>query len=104
MFQLAISTRIGSPRSSYSSRGLLLVTALDSPLRRADVPTVAVASNLNFALEEIAAAFKQHDRPKEVKLAFGASGNFSRQIREGAPFELFLSADEAHVNVLADAG
>ena len=54
-------------------------------------------------MPEIAAAFK-HETGREVKLAFGASGNFSRQIREGAPFELFLSADEANVQFLVDAG
>jgi molybdate transport system substrate-binding protein len=69
----------------------------------ADVPNVAVAANLNFAMPEIAAAFKRSSG-REVKLAFGASGNFSRQIREGAPFELFLSADEANVKMLAAAG
>lgn len=69
----------------------------------ADVPTIAIAANLNFAMPEIAAAFKQKTG-REVKLAFGASGNFSRQIRAGAPFELFLSADEANVKVLVDAG
>jgi molybdate transport system substrate-binding protein len=72
-------------------------------VRAAEVPNVAVAANLNFAMPGIAAAFKQRTG-REVKLAFGASGNFSRQIREGAPFELFLSADEANVQFLVDAG
>jgi molybdate transport system substrate-binding protein len=69
----------------------------------ADVPNVAVAANLNFAMPEIAAAFKRSSG-REARIAFGASGNFSRQIREGAPFELFLSADEANVSMLAAAG
>jgi molybdate transport system substrate-binding protein len=68
-----------------------------------EVPNVAVAANLNFAMPEIAASFKQATG-REVKLAFGASGNFARQIRAGAPFELFLSADEANVKALVDAG
>ncbi len=83
---------------------LLLVAALAAgPARAAEVPNVAVAANLNFALPEVAAAFKQRTG-REVKLAFGASGNFSRQIRAGAPFELFLSADEGNVQALVDAG
>ena len=69
----------------------------------AEAPNVAVAANLNFAMPEIAAAFKR-STGLDVKLAFGASGNFSRQIREGAPFELFISADEANVKTLAAAG
>jgi len=83
---------------------LAACSALASPWAAgADVPTVAVAANLNFAMPEIAAAFARATG-REVKLAFGASGNFSRQIREGAPFELFLSADEANVKALVDAG
>jgi molybdate transport system substrate-binding protein len=39
-----------------------------------------------------------------VKLAFGSSGNFATQLRQGAPFEIFLSADEGFVFQLADAG
>ncbi len=81
----------------------VLLTLLAAVAQAAEVPNVAVAANLNFALPEIAAAFRQRTG-REVKLAFGASGNFSRQIREGAPFELFLSADEANVRFLVEAG
>jgi molybdate transport system substrate-binding protein len=80
-----------------------LLMILATAVRAAEVPNVAVAANLNFAMPELAAAFKQRTG-REVKLAFGASGNFSRQIRAGAPFELFLSADEANVRFLVDAG
>ncbi len=80
-----------------------LLLMLSTVTHAAEIPNVAVAANLNFAMPEIAAAFKQRTG-REVKLAFGASGNFSRQIREGAPFELFLSADDANVRLLVDAG
>lgn len=90
--------------SNALARALLLAAALGAGgARGAEAPNVAVAANLNFAMPEIAAAFKQKTG-REVKLAFGASGNFSRQIRAGAPFELFLSADESNVKALADAG
>ncbi|MBC7944330.1 MAG: molybdate ABC transporter substrate-binding protein [Burkholderiales bacterium] len=69
----------------------------------ADVPVAAAASDLQFALQEVATAFtKQSGR--QVKLVFGSSGNFRRQIAEGAPFELFLSADESYVLALAKEG
>ena len=68
-----------------------------------DAPTDAAASDLQFALTEVAAAFHAKTG-QEVKLAFGSSGNFARQIRQGAPFELFFSADEKFVADLAAAG
>jgi len=69
----------------------------------AQVPVIAGAADLKFALEEIASQFKQ-DTKGEVKLVFGSSGNFYRQIGQGAPFQMFLSADEGFVFKLADAG
>lgn len=66
-------------------------------------PNVAAASNLQAALPEIAEKF-QRDTRREVRLTFGSSGNFVRQIQQGAPFQLFLSADEDFVNMLADHG
>lgn len=68
-----------------------------------NAPPIAAASDLQFALEEVANAFKR-DRGAEVRLVFGSSGNFARQIEQGAPFELFLSADEALVARLAEKG
>ena len=69
----------------------------------ADHPAVAAASDLKFALEDIAARFRSDTR-REVRLSFGSSGNFFRQIEQGAPFQLFLSADEGFVLRLHEAG
>jgi molybdate transport system substrate-binding protein len=69
----------------------------------ADVPNIAAASDLKFALEEIAPMFAK-GTGREVRLTFGSSGNFARQIAQGAPFQVFLSADEDFVHKLADAG
>lgn len=66
-------------------------------------PTIAAAANLNFALTEIAAQFER-DRGTPVDVVFGASGTLSRQIQDGAPFELFLAADEEFPRQLAAAG
>ncbi|MBT9501144.1 MAG: molybdate ABC transporter substrate-binding protein [Burkholderiaceae bacterium] len=66
-------------------------------------PTIAAASDLKFALDEIATTF-QASSGQAVKLVYGSSGNFYRQIAQGAPFELFLSADEDFVFKLADQG
>src|SRR5689334_10249756 len=66
-------------------------------------PTVAAASSLNPALADVAAQFTR-DRGMRVDLVFGASGALTRQIQDGAPFELFLAADEEFPNQLTAAG
>ncbi|HKZ73049.1 MAG TPA: molybdate ABC transporter substrate-binding protein [Steroidobacteraceae bacterium] len=64
---------------------------------------VAAASDLKFALDEVVAAFRR-DTGLDARVTFGSSGNFARQIEQGAPFELFFSADEAFVERLAAKG
>jgi molybdate transport system substrate-binding protein len=54
--------------------------------------TVAAASDLQTALPAIAAQFEK-DTGHKVTLTFGSSGNFFTQIQNGAPFDVFLSAD-----------
>ena len=66
-------------------------------------PAIAAASDLNAALTEIASRF-QSETGQRVELVFGSSGTLTRQILDGAPFEMFLSADEAFVDTLAKAG
>ena len=55
--------------------------------------SVAAAANLKPAMDEIAARFQASHPGVEVKVTFGASGTFLAQIANGAPFDLFLSAD-----------
>lgn len=68
-----------------------------------DAPVVAAASDLQFAVEEIAAAFKA-ETGMRVRLSMGSTGNFARQIREGAPFQMFMAADEQFILDLARDG
>ena len=75
-----------------------------APVARAqDAPVIAAASDLQFAVEEIAARFAA-ETGQQVRLSFGSTGNFARQIREGAPFQLFMAADESFVMALARDG
>jgi molybdate transport system substrate-binding protein len=64
---------------------------------------VAAASDLQFALTDIVDRFASETGDR-VELIFGSSGTLARQIQDGAPFALFLSADEAFVEQLARAG
>ncbi len=67
------------------------------------VPTVAAASDLKFAVEEIAANYKA-DKGQDIKLVFGSSGVLWQQTKNGAPFSLLMSADEAYVDDLSKNG
>jgi molybdate transport system substrate-binding protein len=61
--------------------------------------TVAVAANLQFAFEEIRKDFAK-ETGIEVKPVYGASGKLQSQIRAGAPFDVFVSADVDWVDSL----
>lgn len=80
--------------------GLLLTSPMALP---GEPPIIAAASDLQFALSEIATAFTAATG-QQVRLNFGSSGNFRRQIAQGAPFELYMSADEDYVEALYRAG
>jgi molybdate transport system substrate-binding protein len=99
---------VGAERkSSRITFTLLTVIALllswETPLALGQPITVAAAADLTGALGEIAANY-QKATGQEVKLSFGASGNLTSQIRNGAPFDLFFSADEDYPKKLVDAG
>lgn len=66
-------------------------------------PAIAAASDLQFALPEVEEAFRAQGGGA-LRLIFGSSGAFTTQIEQGAPFELFLSADQAYVQRLAGKG
>jgi molybdate transport system substrate-binding protein len=81
---------------------LLLIVAVPGAAG-AQKPVVAAASDLSFALVEISERFTT-ETGQQVELVFGSSGTLARQIRDGAPFEIFLSADESFVQQLQTAG
>lgn len=91
-------------RLHRASRGLLLLLGLAVPVvGAAGSLTVAAASDLRFVLPELGERFTA-DTGETVQFSFGSSGNLRRQIAQGAPFALFLSADEAYVLALAREG
>ena len=64
---------------------------------------MAAASNLTFAMGDIRSRFEA-DTGHTLRVSLGSSGNFYGQIRNGAPFDVFLSADEEYPIQLAAAG
>ena len=69
------------------------------PARAATAPVIAAAASLRFVMADLETAF-----PDALRVSFGSSGTLSQQLRNGAPFELFLSADEAYVQGLTRDG
>jgi molybdate transport system substrate-binding protein len=76
---------------------------MDGRPAAADELTIAAASDLNFAFKELVVAFEQQTGTK-VKLTLGSSGNFFAQIQNGAPFDLYFSADIRYPERLIETG
>ena len=72
---------------------LALAGSLLGALAQAGDVTVAVAANFTAPMQKIALAFEQ-DTGHKVQLAFGATGKFYAQIKNGAPFAVLLAADD----------
>lgn len=72
---------------------------LINPSAHADIPIVAAASNLKFVMEAIGQAYLSLNH-QSVKFSYGSSGSIFQQIRHGAPFQVFLSAEEIYVQQL----
>ena len=66
-------------------------------------PSVAAAADLQYALDEILAAYGRQ-QGELVRVTYGSSGNFFTQLTQGAPFDIFMSADEALVGKLVAKG
>jgi molybdate transport system substrate-binding protein len=80
----------------------LYMAALPHPAAAQDV-TVAAASDLSFAMGELIPGFERATG-HHVKLSTGSSGNFFSEIQNGAPFDLFFSADADYPRQLEAAG
>jgi molybdate transport system substrate-binding protein len=83
--------------------GALVLASLVWTSVRADEVKVAVAANFTAAMKEIAAGF-EHATGHEALLSFGSTGKLYAQIVNGAPFALFLAADQERTRLLEDAG
>lgn len=91
----------------YSIRATLAITLLSMALSTAAIAAttrVAAAASLQLAFKEILLLFK-HDYPDySLTVTYGSSGLLSSQIQQGAPFEIFFSADDKHVKHLETLG
>jgi len=82
---------------------ITLLLGLLAGVSNAQEITVAAASDLQFVMADLAGRF-QKETGKTVKLTFGSSGNFFQQIQNGAPFDVFFSANLDYTKKLEDGG
>lgn len=80
--------------------GLILFAAA----ARAEKITIAAAADLKFAMDEIVHGFKKNRPGNEVDVVYGSSGKYHTQIQQGAPYDLFFSADISYPRELAKKG
>lgn len=86
--------------------GCLAVLSADQGDRRPATPTVrvAAASDLKFALDEAVARMAKRGAPIDVQITYGSSGNMHAQLRQRAPYDVFLSADVDYPRDLVSRG
>ncbi len=86
--------------------GLLVTVRLRSPTHSPPLPVVniAAASDLRFALDELIDIYTKKVAKVAIRVTYGSSGTLSTQILNGAPFDLFLSADVDYPRRLAASG
>lgn len=85
-------------------RGLIFYLGAVLGLHAAEPLRVAAAANLVHAMPDLVAAFHEAHPEIKVETSFGASGNLVAQIKHGAPYEVFLSADLDYPQALIAIG
>src|SRR5438309_4732605 len=87
----------------FAATTMVLVMGASGGFVQAGEISIAAASDLNFAFKEIVAGFEKKTG-HTVKLSLGSSGNFFAQLSNGAPFDVFFSADIGYPKRLEQAG
>ncbi|MEI6305527.1 MAG: molybdate ABC transporter substrate-binding protein [Deltaproteobacteria bacterium] len=77
---------------------------LFSATANAEKITIAAAADLKYAMDEIISDFRKKQPGDEVQVVYGSSGKFLTQIQQGAPYDLFFSADIGFPRELAKHG
>ena len=83
---------------------LMLFLVLAGPAQAGEKISIAAAADLKFAMDELIAAFQRANPDGQVEAVYGSSGKFRTQIEQGAPYDLFFSADISYPRALAAAG
>ena len=83
---------------------MFLVICFSNNVRADEKILIAAASDLNFAMNEICRDFEKTHSSIRVEVSYGSSGNFYAQIKQGAPYDIFFSADASYPARLEEEG
>ena len=98
-----VRLRGGAIRNRSVVLVLILLALLMGSSAGAEELLIAAASDLNYAFKDVVAEYER-STGNRVKLSLGSSGNFYAQIQNGAPFDLYFSADIGYPRKLENAG
>lgn len=101
--KIRTATRVHPTRKAAVWIAAILCIAFSSRLCAGQEIAVAAAADLQFAMQDIVAGF-QKQAGKTVKVTYGSSGNFFQQLQNGAPFDMFFSANLDYPKKLEAAG
>ena len=82
----------------------LLLILLFTSISMADTVKVAVAANVSYVIEELKTVFEEKHSDVKIEVILGSSGKLTSQIRQGAPFALFMSANMSYPQALYNEG
>ena len=91
-------------KHNFKTLMLLCSILLVASAAQAEKITVAAAADLKFALDEVVTVFKKSNPTEEVEVIYGSSGKAHTQIQQGAPYDLYFSADVAFPQELIKGG
>ncbi|KKO20796.1 MAG: molybdenum ABC transporter substrate binding component [Candidatus Brocadia fulgida] len=83
---------------------LFLFMAFHHSVRADEKILIAAAANLNPTMDKICKGFEKRYPTIDVDVSYGSSGNFFAQIKQGAPFDIFFSADTTYPARLEEEG
>lgn len=81
-----------------------LIAFLISMTAQAQIVKIAAAADLRYALDEVVKAYKKNNSGATIEVIYGSSGNAFTQISNGAPYDIFFSADILYPQKLKEAG
>ncbi|MBV5348634.1 molybdate ABC transporter substrate-binding protein, partial [bacterium] len=85
-------------------RIFILIAFIVAMSTQAQTVKIAAAADLRYALDEVVKEYKRNNAEANIEVIYGSSGNAFTQISNGAPFDMYFSADIMYPQKLKEAG